>query len=172
MHNIDWLTIFTNAVLSAEKHIGLSLIIHEYVVEEVKHYINRTAKNLNTPPNVAKAAGLVAFWLRKLKPVSHHPDSENTNTCINEYIAIHTGLGICKGYFDDTSKETAWTYDKRIVTDWVKSLRYNSHSPHGSMILFELIGSTVVTNNTPLPPPLQPPQIAHEAFRADAGDLL
>ena len=141
MNNINWLEILEKAVSTVEKNLEVKLIIEHLVVEEIKKYILATSNNLETRPNVAKSAGLVAFWIRKLKPVSHHPDSEKTNTLVNEVIAIHTGLGICKNYFDDGTKDKPWKYDGRVVTDWANSLRYNSHSPHSSMILFEFIGS-------------------------------
>lgn len=99
-----------------------------------------SALNMSTMPNVAKVAGHVVFWIRKLKPVSHSAGSVNKLLTINEVIGILVGVSICQHYFDDHSKAQI-RFSDRIMKDWASSLRNHSHSPHSCAISFEFLAS-------------------------------
>lgn len=142
MKNVEWNKVLLNIVEWAEENYQLTLFIDAEVVEEISIRVRKSAADLNiAKPNVAKIAGLVTFWIRKLKPIWHHPESNKKILTINEKIAFLVGLSICRKYSDDTSRIAPYPYNDRIFSDWIASLRYNSHSPHSSMISFELIGT-------------------------------
>jgi hypothetical protein len=48
------------------------------------------------------------------------------------------GLSICGSYKDDYSR-VEFSLDRRLLLDWLHSLRFHSHSPHSSMFAFELL---------------------------------
>jgi hypothetical protein len=89
-------------------------------------------------PNAAKIAGVTAFWIRKLKPLRIEPNSPNSFLLINEFISLKVGIAICEQYFDDCRKDKI-NLNPRILRDWIFSFRYNSHSPHSSLISFEML---------------------------------
>lgn len=78
------------------------------------------------------------FWFRRLRPVTHRPESQNKLLVANETAALFLGLAICNQYSGDNSKEV-FHLPARVMKDWVASLRYNSHSPHAIAIAFEIL---------------------------------
>jgi len=122
-----------------EKVYNLKIGIEHAIITEIQVRLQESLDRIDgSTPNAAKNAGLVAFWIRKLKPLSIHPDSEFSFLPLNEYIALLVGLAICAKYFDDSKKET-FQLNPRILRDWIFSFRYNSHSPHSSLISFEML---------------------------------
>ena len=141
---VNWVSVLGEAAALCERVYGVSLDIDRDIVREISIKANDTlaALNMNTMPNVAKVAGHVAFWVRKLKPVSHSANSKNKLLTINEVIGILVGVGICSRYFDDHSKPLIRLPD-RIMKDWASSLRNHSHSPHSCAISFEFLASEI-----------------------------
>ena len=83
--------------------------------------------------SVFKSAGAICFWIRKLKPFSVKDDG---NGYINEILAIMIAYNLLSGYLKN--KETkAPKLTKAYMNDFIQSLRYNSHSPHSLVLLFE-----------------------------------
>ncbi len=139
---IDWQKVLTDATDVCERRFGLFLVIDADIVGEIAVQANSSlaALNMNTMPNVAKVAGHVAFWIRKLKPVFHGEGSANKLLTINEVVGILVGVGICRRYFDEKAKKN-FTLPDRIMKDWSMSLRNHSHSPHSCAISFEFLAS-------------------------------
>jgi len=134
--------VLSDAATLCERVYGLSLTIDRDVLREISEQAEGTLFQLNmsTLPNVAKVAGHVAFWIRKLKPIAHAPDSTHKMLTINEIVGILVGVGICQKYFDDQTRK-GFRLPKRIMLDWVMSLRTHSHSPHSCAITFEFLAS-------------------------------
>lgn len=140
--HINWVGVMNEAAALCEHTYGVALEIDLDVIREISLKANETlsALNMNTLPNVAKVAGHVAFWIRKLKPISHARNSTNKLLTINEVTGILVGVGICNRYFDDRSRKHFRLPD-RIMKDWASSLRNHSHSPHSCAIAFEFLAS-------------------------------
>jgi hypothetical protein len=139
IENVDWLAVLVRITEKAERKFGVLLIIEQEVVLEIETVVLKSLKSIDIErPNVAKVAGVVAFWIRKLKPIIHKDTSLAKHNAINEYISLLVGLSICYEYHDDFSKPV-FKLRKRILRDWVQSFRYHSHSPHSSLIAFELL---------------------------------
>ena len=140
INNINWITIFEELTNKLEVRYDLDLMVDVVVLEEVGAMAKSTLDSLNmdSTPNVAKTAGHVSFWIRKLKPISHAEKSNSHFTAINELAGLLVGLAICTRYFDDTVKENI-TMNNRILFDWVNSMRLNSHSPSSTSISFEML---------------------------------
>ena len=141
--NINWINIFQEMCEFAEDKFEIELFIDKNIVEEIEIMVEETLNSFNLDnPNVAKIASVLAFWIRKLKPISHKSTSKNKFLAINELVGLLVGLSICRKYFDDYSQEK-FRISSRVLTDWVNSFRRNSHSPHSSVISFELLTTAI-----------------------------
>jgi hypothetical protein len=121
------------------KEYDLVIGLEHDIINEIQTRVQESLDRIDgSAPNAAKNAGIVAFWIRKLKPLSIHPTSEFSFLPLNEYVALRVGLSICARYFDDARKQKI-SLNPRILRDWVFSFRYNSHSPHSSLISFEML---------------------------------
>jgi len=139
-NNVDWQAILMAEAANAERDYHILINVDETVILEAKRIIGDSIDSIGLiHPNVAKIAGLVAFWLRKLKPLSISRDSPNYLLTLNEVVALRVGLAICNAYKDDTSKAQGIRLPPRILSDWVKNFRYHSHSPSSSIVTFELL---------------------------------
>ena len=138
--NIDWFKVLCCEAAAIEADYNVAIEIEKATSLEVGRLI---ADNLEAigleKPNVAKIAGQAAFWIRKLKPLRISASSPNYLGTVNELAALRIGIAICNTYKDDNSKCGKITLPPRIFRDWVNSFRYHSHSPHSSMISFELL---------------------------------
>ena len=138
--NIDWFAILHEQAAIIEKRHDIRIDIDEATCLEVGRVVDdHLAATGLERPNVAKIAGQVAFWVRKLKPLRLSATSPNYLSTLNELAGLLIGLAICNLYKDDCSKAQKIHLPPRIFRDWVNSLRYHSHSPHSSMISFELL---------------------------------
>jgi hypothetical protein len=140
INNVDWQAILYAEAADVEKNYLVCVEIDEAIVLEAERIIRDNIDSIGlVQPNVAKIAGLVAFWLRKLKPLRIAGNSPNNLLTLNEVVALRIGLAICNAYNDDASKAQKIKLPPRILNDWVKNFRYHSHSPNSSMISFELL---------------------------------
>ncbi|MDR2054779.1 MAG: hypothetical protein LBQ10_02790 [Desulfovibrio sp.] len=140
INNIDWRSVLHAEATRVEADFKIIVEIDEAVVLEAERLIRDSISAIGLiQPNVAKVAGLIAFWLRKLKPLGIAADSPNRLLTVNEVVALRIGLAICNAYKDDCSKGSPIKLPARILRDWVTSFRYHSHSPNSSMISFELL---------------------------------
>jgi hypothetical protein len=139
---INWDLVLGDVADLCEREYDVKLEIDRDVVREigVQTEITLEALKMDTMPNVAKVAGHVAFWIRKLKPIIHASDSPHKLLTINEVVGILVGVGICRHYFDDHSR-VPFNISKRVMQDWALSLRKHSHSPHSCAIAFEFLAS-------------------------------
>ena len=86
--NIDWLEILLKEAKTLEKEFLISVDIDERTVLEVERVISDHLLAISLEhPNVAKIAGQVAFWIRKLKPLQLSNNSPNSLLTINEIAA-------------------------------------------------------------------------------------
>jgi len=137
--NVRWEEILLEFSGRMEEDFDLKIGIEYDIINEIQARFQESFDRIDGPiPNAAKIAGIVAFWIRKLKPLSIHPDSDFSFLPLNEYVALLVGLAICARYFDDDRKERL-RLNPRILRDWVFSFRYNSHSPHSALISFEML---------------------------------
>lgn len=79
-----------------------------------------------------KMAGLLCFWIRKLKPFIV-PEAEEANRFVNETLALYSALYLVLG----CGKVLPPKIDGSYIHDLIVSLRYNSFSPHSTAYLFE-----------------------------------
>jgi len=143
INNINWIVLLKDMCEFAEDRFDVELVIDKDIVQEVEIMTKDTINSFNLEyPNVAKVASVIAFWIRKLKPIYHMETSKNKFLAINELIGLLVGLSICRNYFDDLSKDN-FRISSRVLSDWVNSFRKNSHSPHSSVISFELLTTKV-----------------------------
>lgn len=84
-----------------------------------------------------KMAGVICFWLRKLKPF-FVPDKAEENRFINETVAFLVGYSLVFQYAESENLHHPKISDT-FFHDMVSSLRYNSHSPNGAAFLFEAL---------------------------------
>ena len=136
-YNVNWRKILDDLTTKAENDFELIVSIEMAIVKEVQEKVHDALAKFKEP-NAAKIAGIVAFWIRRLKPLRVEKESLNAFLLINEFLALKVGLAICEKYFDDSMKQKI-TLNPRILRDWVFSFRYNSHSPHSSLISFEML---------------------------------
>lgn len=143
IYNVDWNKVFEVAVDQVEPILGVTLMVDEVIIREVEEHAKQSLQNLkmNSVPNVAKVAGHIAFWIRKLKPISHAPETAAHFMPINELIGLHVGMAICQKWFDDHSRPEGFHVSGRVYKDWIKSLRFNSHSPQSTAISFEILAA-------------------------------
>lgn len=138
--NIRWDDIIYAAAARIEERHKVIIMIDSVIICEAGRQIQDHLGAIGLEkPNVAKIAGQVAFWIRKLKPLSIAPESPNKLLTVNELVALHVGLALCIKYKDDNSKTDPIRLPPRIFRDWVAGFRYHSHSPHSAMTSFELL---------------------------------
>ena len=141
LDQIDWMTPLQRAVEHLEKKFDVLLALDSDVVAELTSHLQRTVDQIpmDTDPNVAKIAGHVAFWIRKLKPIGHEDSAEVKHRLlnVNELAALLVGAAICRKNFKANLR-----LPNRIFFDWASSLRVNSHSPSSCAIAFELLAAT------------------------------
>ena len=82
-----------------------------------------------------KLAGVICYWLRKLKPFS--TGDAASHLLVNEIIAFLVGYYLVYGYQIKHDKGTPPKITGNYFYDLVKSYRYNAHSPHSSALIFE-----------------------------------
>jgi hypothetical protein len=117
-------------------------VIDDDIVEELEAQAIETLKSFKkSSPNLAKTAGSIAFWIRKLKPISHAETSPNKYLAINELAGLHVGVAICSLFYDDSTRTDFHKLSPRVVHDWAYSLRRHSHSPQSTVVAFELISA-------------------------------
>lgn len=96
------------------------------------HFEHPSPGHCYTPTNF-KIAGVICFWLRKLKPFSVSCSIKN-NTFVNETIALLTAHNFVQRYSLQKSRIIT---NKDLFLEVVTSLRYNSWSPSSLAFLFQ-----------------------------------
>lgn len=135
-----WQKILLHAAGKIEQDYHVRLVVDGSILNEISMVIDESIAALGFPnPNVAKIAGEVAFWVRKLKPLSIASDSPNYYRFSNERAALLIGLAIANLYEDDQGQRRKVWLPSDILRDWITSLRYHSHSPYSSITSFELL---------------------------------
>lgn len=141
-NNVNWGQVLTSQATDIANELGLDIIVESFILEEIKDRIELSLKDMDIEkPNVAKIAGVVTFWVRKLKPFSYASEAianGNKLHTLNELIAVQTGLAICNTYKDDYSLDD-FHLSKRLLIDWLHSLRFHSHSPASTLFVFEIL---------------------------------
>lgn len=144
-NNVNWRDVLVETAGNIATELNLNIVVEEFILQEISDRIDNSLNHIEfEKPNVAKIAGIVMFWVRKLKPFHYDFDEAAKSGKLhplNELIAIQTGLSICSQYKDDFSLDN-FRLSKRILKDWLHSLRYHSHSPYSSLLAFELLSTT------------------------------
>ncbi len=139
---VSWREILTWLLIWFERGNDCELIVDREILNEVQKHTRMSLGNYGLPrPNIAKIAGVFSFWFRKLKPLHYSLDSNTRYTAVNEYLGLMVGLALCEKYKADlgNSEFKIAAIPKRLVLDWVNSLRVHSHSPNSTTMSFELI---------------------------------
>ena len=124
---------------------GCSVRVDLTVLDEcfckVEDSLDRDFRSFEAPegyePSPFKMAGVLCFWLRKLKPFSV-PEKTEENRFINETVALLVGFSLVFQYAESEKLHHPKISDT-FFHDMVSSLRYNSHSPNGAAFLFEAL---------------------------------
>lgn len=133
---VDWYAVLRREAELVEKSLGVLLHIDRVAIDEIDEMSEKTLVGFNqNKPSVAKVAGNVVFWIKKLKPVSRQPDSDNDYRLINELVAILVGVGICNLHYSGTAN--ALHMPPQTLNDLAASLRYHSYSPNSVAMIFE-----------------------------------
>ncbi len=139
---VEWREILTWLLAHFERKYDCTLHVDGDVLDEVrKHTVLSLGEYGLARPNIAKIAGVFSFWFRKLKPLSYSSNSSARYTAVNEYVGLVVGLALCEKYKADlgNSKFRIAAIPQRLLSDWVNSLRFHSHSPNSATMSFELI---------------------------------
>jgi hypothetical protein len=142
-HNVEWGKVLKRVATNISTEYRLNIIVEEYILKEIQERIKATLEDLRMDaPNVAKIAGVVAFWVRKLKPFSYaycKAAEGEKFYALNELVAIETVFAVCSQYNDDYTNPERFMPSERLLKDWIHSLRFHSHSPHSLIFIFELL---------------------------------
>jgi len=85
VNNVNWEVIIQEMAGYCEKKFDTKLLIDRAVLAEVEAMVSDTLSSFNIKtPNIAKVASSVAFWIRKLKPISY----DYSNSAQNNFLAI------------------------------------------------------------------------------------
>lgn len=122
---------------------GCSIKVDITILDEcfckVEDSLDRDFRSFEAPegyePSPFKMAGVICFWLRKLKPFSV-PDKPEESRFINETVAFLVGYSLVFQYAESKELHRPKISDT-FFHDMVTSLRYNSHSPNSAAFLFE-----------------------------------
>jgi len=136
--------IFEKPAEQFERLYACGVTANEYILCECFQKIGESerrdfpARTMPVGYNISpfKMAGILCFWVRKLKPFSV-ADDEEANRFVNEAIAFFTGVYFIYGYGKDTGKVAPPKIQRSYIHDLIKSLRYNSHSPNSTAFIFE-----------------------------------
>jgi len=145
----EWYRILQDVVKEVEVdiqqfgHKDFEVVIEESIVREIATRVNQDADRYRWKmPNAPKMAGLVAFWICKLKPFYKYYESKTTFRYINEVVGLRVGLAICQEYMKtDKGQPVRLHMDGRVLSNWIASSRYYCHSLHSSIIAFEILVS-------------------------------
>ena len=131
---MDWHQVMDDTCISLEYMLDVKLVIDDDIVKEINLMAIRTLKQYQpVKPNAAKIAGHIAFWTRKLKPIFYDGDTKNKYLTINELAGVLIGFGVCFHFYNNSKIHP----HGRWFEDWLKSLRFNSHSPQSTALFFE-----------------------------------
>lgn len=119
--------------------IKVDLTILDECFCKVEDSLDKNFQSYEAPtgyaPSPFKMAGVICFWLRKLKPFLV-PDRPEESRFINETVAFLVGYSLVFQYSDTRSLHKP-KISANFFHDIVTSLRYNSHSPNSAAFLFE-----------------------------------
>lgn len=120
-----------------------TFIFEESIIRALKS--QKTAYESSDAPNgynidSFKMAGLLCFWLRKLKPFTVVSGDMKEKRIVNEAIAFLTGFNLIIGYLGkNDSNFTRPKIPASFFNNIILSFRYNSHSPNSTAFIFESI---------------------------------
>lgn len=147
---IDWERFLFAVLELAEHQLGCpdTLTLDRDIVREIAERAKETVGSYNKDsPNVPKIAGHIAFWIRKLKPVGFEPRASEKFLAVNELVSLYVALAFCDQYHERRSQHhraVIYRIPPRVVVDWATTMRFHSHSPHSTALLFEILMGTVL----------------------------
>lgn len=149
---VCWPEIIKKAAGQMEKKYKIKLTIDENIIFEINRMLEYNISALGYQPNVAKFAGLLAFWIRKLKPVSLSADSPNYYLASNEELALLIALALTRLYKDESGVQKKIIVQPGTLMGLARDLRYHSHTPHSLMVTFELLLDSQIETISPESP--------------------
>jgi hypothetical protein len=145
LSKLDWVKILNHVTTKLEQLFKIQLYIEANIVTDIRNQL----ANLQLPSSsdlkakIAKVAGHITFWIRKLKPVNFLPAAhanQNNFLTVNELAAILVGAGVIEHYKKIYPKNNlSFTLPGPILSDWAYSYRYNVHSPDSCALAFEML---------------------------------
>ena len=133
--------VFSRPAAIYESHYKCKVIGRTYIIDDCLMQIFKSERR-DFPAqkdyriSKYKEAGILCFWVRKLKPFSV-PTNEEANRYVNETIALYSGIYLVMGCNKMDGSESKLNLDGNFIHDLIVSLRYNSFSPHSTAYLFE-----------------------------------
>ncbi len=144
----DLLGVIERPVERFEKLFKVSVIVDLALLDECFIKEDETVTKAFPPVtdvNEFKQAGTICFWVRKLKPFRLERTEENTvhpiHLYVNELLAFLIAYQLIFGVYSLKGEGTRGFHkphiSKRYLSDFVKTMRYNSYSPHSLVQIFE-----------------------------------
>ena len=97
--DLDWRQILMAAVKVSSQRLAINgdtLVVDNDILSEVEAKAHETVASYGKKePNLAKSAGHITFWIRKLKPITYSAKAREKYLAINEYISVVCALAIC-----------------------------------------------------------------------------
>ena len=147
---LDWVKFLFAILGTVEDHLGCpdTLLLDRDIVREIAERARETVGSYNKEsPNVPKIAGHIAFWVRKLKPVSFEQNATAKFLAVNELVSLYAALAFCDQYHERRSqhhRSVIYRLSPRVIVDWATTMRFHSHSPHSTAMTFEILMGTVL----------------------------
>jgi hypothetical protein len=140
--DVDWEKVLSAQADWVKKVFKVDLWVDGEVTSELKVFVDKSLSEINLDdPSIYKKAGIVTFWIRKLRPLVPFRGQPKKWLVANEMVALIIGLAICRQSKEFATINLSQPPYNRIIKDWIHSLRYHSHSPNSSVISFELLGA-------------------------------
>ncbi len=112
--NVNWEPIFDKVSSDLEEKFNISIEIDLQILEEINGAIKISLKGYSmSNPNIAKIAGHVVFWIRKLKPI-HHSNNENVKHKLLIINELSTNRKVIRQYPPFSNANIS----KGLITQW------------------------------------------------------
>ena len=146
------LKFFESILESFEKGHGIEVEYSEVDASDMIGAFSRDIEKLSIvdkiKPSPYRLAGLVAFWIRKLKPIKRVTVGAERNPDVvkkfrryrNELLALHSGMALSalNSSYPCSPQDIVEIIDDRLA-DLLYDLRYRAISPQAMTIIFQIV---------------------------------
>lgn len=131
---LDWMAQMSKAihVVGTAHHLGIK--VNASIRRDVAKKVGRGLREPKDSLKLTTAAGLVTFWVSKLKPLSIAEDEGEAYLPVNEAVALLTGMAIAYG-----DEDAIPAMPDGIISQWINNLRYDVTTPQGVVLMFDLL---------------------------------